>query len=730
MMFVCGRQFCLRGGFHVAASRLESRLQPGLAAPQNRRELRRTVWSVIQQFRLIQLLAVVLVLSAQQPLPQENQSVKFQASSQLVVEIVSVKDKNGNVIDGLTAKDFSVTENGVAQTIRFCEFQKVQDTSDLAPAKVESVTRNQISPETPGDIRYRDRRLLALYFDMTAMPVPDQLRALNAARKFIRTQMASADLMAIMKFSTGSVQVLEDFTNDRDELEKAIQTMIVGEGQGFDENAADDSVADTGSAFGQDDSEFNIFNTDRQLSALQTAASMLGHLNEKKALVYFASGLRLNGVNNQAQMKATTNAAIRANVALYPIDARGLVAEAPLGDATKGSPGGIAMYNGNSALAATMNLQRSQDTLYALGADTGGKALLDNNDLAMGIVQAQKAISSYYVIGYYTTNTALDGKFRKINIALRDTAAKLEYRVGYFAGKQFNKFTAADKERQLEDALMLGDPITELTIVMEVDYFQLNRAEYFVPMAVKIPGSELALARRGGAEHTRIDFIGEVKDEFGMTITNVRDKVDIKLSGETASQLSKRPIEYDTGFTLLPGNYTIKFLARDDETGRIGTYQTKFVVPNLNKEEKRVPISSVVLSSQRIALRDALYSAKSKGPEANPLIRDGQKLIPSVTRVFSKSRDMYVYLQAYEPTAASVQPLVAFVSFYRGQTKAFETAPLPVTEGSNTRLKTVPLGFSLSLDKLPAGRYNCQVTVLNPGAGKAAFWQAPIMLVP
>src|SRR5437667_2012044 len=361
------------------------------------------------------------------------------------------------------------------------------------------------------------------------------------------------------------------------------------------------------------------------------------------------------------------------------------------------------MYTGSSAMAAATGFQRSQDTLYALAADTGGKALLDNNDLSMGIVQAQKSISSYYIIGYYTTNLTLDGKFRKITIALDDTSGKLDYRSSYFAGKQFTKFTSTDKERQLEDALMLGDPITELTIVMEVDYFQLNRAEYFVPMVVKIPGSELALARRGGAEHTRIDFIGEVKDEFGMTISNVRDKVDIKLSGETASQLSKRPIEYDTGFTLLPGAYTIKFLARDDETGRIGTYQTRFIIPNLNKETQQIPNTSVVLSSQRVDLKDALYTAgKGKAPEVNPLILDGQKLIPSVTRVFSRSRDMYVYLQAYQPGATSIQPLVAFVTFYRGQTKAFETPPLPVTEGLSSRLKTVPLRFSLSLDKLPA----------------------------
>ncbi len=91
---------------------------------------------------------------------------------------------------------------------------------------------------------------------------------------------------------------------------------------------------------------------------------------------------------------------------------------------------------------------------------------------------------------------------------------------------------------------------------------------------------------------------------------------------------------------------------------------------------------------------------------------------------------MYVYLQAYEPAAANVEPLVAFVTFYRGQTKAFETAPLPVTEGMNNRLKTVPLRFSLALAKLPPGRYRCQVTVLDPAAQKAAFWQAPVMLVP
>jgi VWFA-related protein len=674
-----------------------------------------------------------------------SQNFTLSVKVQLVVEAVVVKDKDGKPIQGLTAKDFAVTEDGVPQTVRICEHQDLAEQAKPLPASkpdsediklYKQLTRTQIAPETEENERYKNRRLLALYFDMTAMNPADQMRALSAAQQFIRTQMTTVDLVSILRYQGGSVDILQDFTQDRNKLLSILETLIVGEGQGSAETIDDASSADTGAAFGQDDSEFNIFNTDRQLAALQTASVMLGQLSEKKSLLYFASGIRLNGMDNQAQLRATVNAAIRAGVSFWPIDARGLVANAPLGDATRGSPGGNGMYSGTSALAFTGNFQASQDTLWALAGDTGGKAFLDNNDLAAGIVQAQKAVSSYYIIGYYTSNQNLDGKFRRIKITLNGgLSASLDFRQGYFAGKTFNKFTLADKERQLEDALMLGDPITDLTIAMEVNYFQLNRAEYYVPVEVKIPGRELALARKRGAEHTLIDFILEVKDDFGSTIQNIRDKVDTKLSDLTAAEWARRPIEYDTGFTLLPGKYTVKFLARDAETGRIGTYLSSFTIPNLNKEEKRIPISSVVLSSQLEDMRNAVFNA-SKGKTAaaadavNPMIADGQKLIPSVTRVFSKSRDMYVYLQAYERGAATTQPLVAFVTFYRGQTKAFETSPVAVTEGMDAKSKAVPLRFDLALDKLQPGEYNCQVTVLDTGGQKAAFWQAPVMLVP
>jgi VWFA-related protein len=689
--------------------------------------------------------------------PGGAQSFTMTVRSNLVVEAVTVKDKQGDLVHGLTAKDFALTEDGAPQTIRYCEHQDLSQTAKPLPPETQSsedvtiynrLVNTEIAPEPMENERYKNRRLLALYFDMSALPPPDEMRALTAAEQFVRTQLTTADLVAIMRYNGGSVDILQDFTQDRNRLLSILETMVVGEGQGTADSVDDSSSADTGAAFGQDDSEFNVFNTDRQLSALQTAAKMLGNVNEKKSLIYFASGLHLNGIDNQAQMHATADAAIKAGVEIWTVDARGLVAQAPMGDATRGAPGGQAMYTGASAQQLTANFQQSQDTLYAIASDTGGKAFLDNNDLDRGIVDAQKAISDYYLIGYYTTNTDQNGKFRRIRISLANNQeAKLDYRQGYYADKVFSKFNDVDRERQLEDALMLEDPITDLTVAMEIDYFQLNRAEYFVPVIVKIPGRELALAKRRGAEYTRIDFIGEIKDLVGgTTVQNVRDNKNIKLSDETAQQLAKRPIEYDTGFTLLPGKYSIKFLARDDETGRIGTYQTTFVIPNLNKVEQRIPISAVVLSSQRVDLKDAISDAekakdRAKESAVDPLVQDGKRLIPSVTRVFSAGHQIYVYFQAYKQSAGaratqaagqkseSPQPLFAFVSLYQGGKRMFETEPKSILPNTANELGMMSLNFGLGVDNLPRGVYDCQVTVLDPSTQKAVFWRAPIKLV-
>jgi VWFA-related protein len=712
---------------------------------------------------LATFLAWLLVASAQQaaapqrtaqqiPATPSSGPLKISVTTQLVVESVAVKDKNGKPVEGLTKDDFTVLEDSKPQMISFFQYQRLEEnaapeelklrptvaaTPNTAANAVKAVVQPQIAPARPGEIKYKDRRLMVMFFDMTSMPIQDQLRAQTAALKFLKSQMTTSDLMAVMAL-TSDLKVLEDFTDDRDELAKTIKGLVIGEGSDMavDGSTGADNEADTGDAYTADDTEFNIFNTDRKLAALESAAKMLGSLNEKKALVYFASGVTKTGVENEAQLRATINAAIRANVSFYPIDARGLVAQAPLGDATKRSPGGQSMYSGSGARTQQSSFFSQQETLYTLAADTGGKALLDNNDLALGIQQAQKDVSSYYILGYYPTNTALDGHFRRVKITISNAAltaklAPLDYRQGYFANKEFKQFTSSDKERQLAEALMLGDPMTDISIALEVDYFRLARDRYFVPVVVKIPGSDLALARHGGSESTVLDFIVQIKDTKGEIKGNVRDSVPLKFKGETAAQLARHPVVYDTGFSLAPGSYSIKFLARDNETGKMGTFEQKFVVPDLSTNQKTLPLSSVVLSNQREKLDAAVFTAErdKKLLASNPLVQDGIKLVPSVTRVFRRDQEMYVYLEAYQPNAETTQPMVATVSFYRGKTKAFETAPLEVTDGLNAKSKALPVKFSVPLSKLQPGRYTCQVSVLDPAAQKFTFWRTPMVVL-
>ena len=677
----------------------------------------------------LRLAVVIAAVLGAAVVAQDQPPVTFRGGTSLRVITVTVTDQSGRPIEGLTADDFLVTEDTVPQTVSLLEFERLDDTVLTAaapttvPSDVRPTEQTRIRRIAPGDKGFEDRRLLALFFDMPSLGDAERFRALEAAQRFIQKQMTAADLVAVMTYAEGEVRVRQDFTDDRAALQELLIALM-----------NDDDLDDSSYLFGQSGGEFNLFNTDRQLAALQTAVQMLSVIDGKKALIDFTTGVNLRGADNQAQLRATLNAARRSSVAFYPVDARGLVATPPMGNASVRSPGGIGMYTGATAMAMMRGFQRSQDGLYTLAADTGGKALLDYNDLSMGIVEAQRGTPSYYILGYYPTNTAKDGRLRRVKITLKNREGQLAYQEAYYADKQFAQFSSSEKERQLEDALMLGDPITDLTIAMELNYFQINKAEYFVPIAVKIPGSELVLAQKAGADRTLIDFIGEVRNQYGTIITNIRDKAEIRLKGATAALLASSPVQFDAGFTTIPGEYTIKFLARNAETGRIGTYQADFIVPNLNLELQRLSISSVVLSGQRVAMSEALFNAgktkEDRAQIAHPLIEDGHKLIPSVTRVFSRSRNLFVYLQAYERGATATQPLAAFVTFNRGAERVIQRPARVITDGLDPRSKAVPIKLTVPLDDLAPGEYAVQLTVLDTTANKAAFWQSSILVVP
>lgn len=572
---------------------------------------------------------------------QQQQPVKFSASTNLVVVDVTVKDKNGHAIDNLDKSDFIVLEDGKPQAINLFEKEKL--TLDPEPPEPPpSLEDKNALPDPPktvitsagkDKITYHDKRLIAMFFDFSNMQIPEQLRAQDAALKFLNEQITSSDLVAILLFTT-TVTVKTDFTADRMVLTDIIKGLPIGDSS---ENAdvadtGDSTGEDTGAAFVADETEFNIFNTDLKLAALEQVVRQLATLPEKKALVYITDGIsKSSGMENQAQLEASINAATKANVAIYPIDARGLMADPPGGAASKASSrGGMSLSQYNSQRAS---INDSQETLVTLAADTGGKAFLDTNDLTLGMKQVQEEFASYYILGYNTSNSAMDGKFRKITVKLKDnTTAKLEFRSGYYADKVWGKFNGDDKERQLKDALMSADPITDIPIAVEVDWFRITPSAYFVPVSVKIPGSVIAMAQKKNGEQTEFDFIGNVMDERKQVIQQVRDYIKVKVPTTEAEKLAARNFHYDAGLTLPPGHFRMRFLVRENQSGKMGMFDSTFTVPDLASDSMTLKTSSIVWSSQREAMKAAVGSAEQASRKitvANPLITGDEKWCPT-----------------------------------------------------------------------------------------------------
>ena len=336
------------------------------------------------------------------------QEVTFKVESKLVIVNVTVKGKDGKPITTLKKEEIEIYEDGVKQNLAVFEMEQLSndllapvETAAAAPATLEERVE-RVAPAgqavttavaTP-PVRHQDKRLVALFFDFSNMPQPDQLRARDAAVDFISKQMTASDLVSIMAYGN-RFDVLEDFTADRDRLLSRLQKMATGEGAGLAGDAATGAdEGDDSGTFVADDTEFNVFNTDRKLTALEDATKKLAPYPEKKALIYFSSGLSLTGIENQSQLRSTVNSAVRANVSFYPVDARGLTAESPVGAASQASGRGSGAFTGSTQAGRRSSVTGSQDTLYTLASDTGGKALVDSNDLALGIRQAQQDISS------------------------------------------------------------------------------------------------------------------------------------------------------------------------------------------------------------------------------------------------------------------------------------------------------------------------------------------------
>jgi VWFA-related protein len=648
----------------------------------------------------------------------------FKANAELVLTNVVVRDsKTGEFVRGLKQSDFTVLENGKAQQISTFDFQTVEMATPLNEATISGLASAVNGPAgskaavvaKPEDLR--NHRLIVMFFDLTSMQPEDLDRCVKAARDFLTNKMQPADLVALVSLDD-TLKVDQDFTSDKAVLANEVGIYNGTEGQGFTPGATANSnqVEDT-TGYTPDESEYNDLNTDRELYALRAISKSLEKITEKKSLLYFSGGISRDGIENQASLRAAVNSAVRANLSIYSVDTRGLQAISPLGDASTGSTRGSGAFNGG-ALQNNMNSNfASQEVMATLSSDTGGKAFFDSNDFAPAFAQVQRDTSAYYAIGFRSSNPARDGKYRKLTIKINHPGMKLEYRPGYYAPADFKHSGREDRERELQEQLTSDLPATDVAVYLDAMYFRLDENRFFVPVSLIVPGSQIPFVKGGDKDKATLDIIGEVIDEVKRPIGNARETV--KLNLDPSLQARQKNIEYTTSFNLPPGKYHLKFVVRENQTGRMGSFEADITLPDMKKQPLK--ISSIVLAS-----------ARQPSKKSSPLVRAGEEYIPNISHVFSQNQHLYLLYEVYGPAKqkpADGQPkgtkagidLLSSLELIQGSTKVYET-PLVQAKAVNVDGRdAVAVELDVPLEGLKPGSYVCQLNVIDDAGGSFAF---------
>jgi VWFA-related protein len=674
-----------------------------------------------------------------------NHTPLIHASSDLVRIDVEVTDKSGKPVKGLTPDQFTITEDGKAQKISVFTFQDIEK-METAPNEgarpivvaIDAPTSRETAEAVSEQVR--DHRMIVLFFDLTSMQTDDIQRAHDGALKFVQKQMTNADLVSIVAYAT-RLTVWSDFTNDRTKLEKAVGKLnpdvasnLADLSYAAAQNGEYDVEQYTGAAYTADETEFNAFNTDQKLLAVQGLVNVLGAIPGRKTVVEFTGGITQTGEENRTELRAATDAANRADVSIYSIDARGLFAEVPGGDATANAATGTSMFTGASVFHQMDSRQDSRDTLATLSSDTGGRAFFDLGELSEAFPKIQQENGGYYLLGYYLgANVKRDGRWRSVRVKVNAPGAHVRYRNGYYAPRDFQHLQKEDRQTQLADAMGSDHPVVELPIAVETSMFRLSDAQTYVPIAAKISASALDWAEKHGRKEAAFDFAAQVRAyPNGRSVAELQDTIQVLLDPARFQQINQSSLVYQGGVVLSPGRYHLKFLTRENESGRIGTFEQDLLVSQASPDH--ITLSSVLLSSQLVPVEKSQeVQTRTQGARvkiaATPLEMSGEKIVPSVTRYFSQGQTLYVFFQAYYPEKSANKEkfdpdiLRAALIFFRNGVQVNAT-PLLTPVQVDSKSRTASFRISLPLTKLPAGRYTAQAVVIAAGTQHSAFGRA------
>jgi VWFA-related protein len=527
---------------------------------------------------------------AQTPAPQAEISsrdvpVIFKSTARLVSVPVVVRDSQGRAVGNLERDDFRVFEGGKPQTVSRFSVERLAGGA-MRPSASHPANASQAEPVMPD-------RFVAFVFDDLHMNPEHLIWVRDAAVRRLSAPGSALERAAIY---TTSGRNMVDFTADRERLRQELLAIAPRGGRrdysndcppmtDFMADLIDNKQDREALAIGISDyidcagpmpggADKIVRNAARRALALadadagtvldliQAVVGKLAVMPGQRSLVLASPGFLVFDDHRRLQQAEAINRAIRLNVVIHALDARGLEVRIPGGDASRRSFNPEteiirARYERQSAL-------QSSGILADLASGTGGRFFENTND-ADGALARVAAPEYLYVLGFVPESLKLDGKFHSLKVTLRNPKGlTVEARRGYWAPR-YEDDAAGQEKQQIEEAFFSQEETHDLPADLQIQFFKTSDTERTVAAIAKLDLSGIPFRKEGDRNRDDITIVSGLFDDNGNFVSGIQKILEMHLRDETLERRRTTGYTVRTNFTVKPGTYMVRLVVRDSE---------------------------------------------------------------------------------------------------------------------------------------------------------------------
>jgi VWFA-related protein len=705
------------------------------------------------------------ILPAQETQAPENTGTVIRSTVREVVLDVVARRKNLSLSTKLKAPDFTITEDGVPQTIRSFRLVGGREAQVITP--LPPPVGGAAVPAAAQSISAREPNFVSIVFDQ--MGADSRKNALSAATDFLDQEFQDNTQAAIFRLNL-RLNAIHGFTNDRAALTAAVRKALNGNavelaaasanvlnetdytitgGQtGVSINSGIDLTQEPD--FSMSPASSNPFSESQialaamitnQRGMVDTIAGMKtwdallqiiryeSMLPGRKTVLYLSDGL-VDPPGRHDFVRSVVSAANRGHVTFYCIDVRGLTLTTSNGMSvglTKSAAAtsrtqGTVLSSPSAAMAQAQQFDVMDQAVAAhvqlnmaeLAEGTGGFAVFSTNDFRKSMARIMEDVRTHYEISYAPLSSLYDGKYRKIKVTVADPALIVQTRDGYFALPELNGEAVQPFEMSALHLLDSG-PRNDFGFRAAALRFKPVRDGYRFEMSFAMPIASLTTPQDKNTQKARAHtiFLALIKDAGGQVVGRVSREIDREVPTAQLEQFRRGETILTMPFEAAAGRYTIEAVAMDPEGNRASTKRISLVVPK--------PGESNVSSVEVVHGIQSLDAPRDPG---NPLEFAGGKVTPALSESASAAAGVALFFVVYPDRDASRtgpgKPRVTVEFFHDGKAVARATPDV----GSPDELNSFPI---LQYTKLPAGEYVARVTVEQ--GGRVSSESTPVSVV-